>query len=54
MGLNRSGTYDQTPLVWAAGEGHGGVVKLLLEWWNVDPNHPDLHDEGPLSWCTIC
>jgi len=32
VGLNRSGMYDQTPLVWAAGEGHGGVVKLLLEW----------------------
>ena len=49
MNLNHSGMYDRTPLVWAAGEGHGGVAKSLLECGNVDHNSRDQNDEGPLG-----
>jgi len=33
---------DQRPLAWAAENGHEGIVKLLLEQKNVNPDTPDL------------
>jgi len=43
---------DRTPLACAAIMGHEGVVKLLLERENVDPNRPDKYGATPLSNAT--
>jgi len=40
----------QTPLFRAAGGGHVGVVKLLLERGDISPNRPDNDGQTPLSW----
>ena len=40
----------QSPLSWAARNGHGGVVKLLLEQKDVSPDKPDNYGQTPLSW----
>ena len=40
---------DQTPLSFAAGSGHEGVVKLLLERGDVTPNLSDGDGRTPLS-----
>jgi len=39
--------------MWAAIEGHEGVVKLLLERENVDPNLPDENNRTPLLWAAL-
>jgi len=42
---------SQTPLSWAARNGHEGIVKLLLERNDVNPDIPDkLQGQTPLSW----
>jgi len=44
-------SYGQTPLSWAAGNGHEGIVKLLLERKDVTPDTPDTqYGQTPLSW----
>ena len=40
----------QTLLLWAAGSGHEGVVKMLLERKYVNPNPVDSSRRTPLSW----
>ncbi|KAL2819476.1 hypothetical protein BJX63DRAFT_439011 [Aspergillus granulosus] len=43
--------YGQTPLSWAAENGHEGVVKLLLATGNVDVDSKDTeYGRTPLSW----
>lgn len=42
--------YDQTPLLWAARNGHDGVVKMLLETSKVDADSKDKYGQTPLSW----
>ena len=47
---DRPGKDGQTPLSQAAGNGHYGVVKLLLEQGNVSPDKPETrHGQTPLS-----
>jgi len=47
----------RTPLMWAARNGHEGVVKLLLERKDVTPDTPDTPDteygRTPLSWAAM-
>jgi hypothetical protein len=40
----------QTPLSWAAAEGHEGVVRLLLQRNDVETNSRDYGKRTPLSW----
>jgi len=39
-----------TPLMWAARNGHEGVVKMLLKRDDVSPDEPNWYDETPLFW----
>ena len=39
---------DRTPLVCAAIERNEGIVKLLLEREDIDPNRPDKDGNGPI------
>ena len=45
-------TYGRTPLSWAAGEGHEGVVKLLLRRKDVNPNSSSQSGQTPLMLAT--
>ncbi|KAH3462598.1 hypothetical protein KXW89_007969, partial [Aspergillus fumigatus] len=40
----------QTPLSWAAENGHEGIVKLLLDTGRVDVESKDSDGRTPLSW----
>ena len=51
--INQQDGTGSTPLSWAARNGHGGVVKLLLELENIDPYGPDEYDRTPLGWAAI-
>jgi len=45
--------FGQTPLLWAAANGHKSVVKLLLAKENINPNCKDTHakySQTPLAW----
>jgi len=42
----------QTPLLAAARYGCEGVVRLLIEHHNVDPDIPDRNGQTPLWWAT--
>ena len=41
--------YGDTPLLWAAGLGHKGVVEMLITK-GADVNAKDVDDETPLNW----
>ena len=43
----------QTTLLWAARNGHGGIVKLLLEREDLNPDRPNNRGQTPLS-CAAC
>lgn len=44
-------SYNQTPLSWAARDGHDSVVKLLLETGKVDADSKDIdYGQTPLLW----
>ena len=48
---DRPSKSGQTPLSWAAGNGHEGIVKLLLGQKDVNPGAPDTkYGRTPLSW----
>ena len=46
-------TYDQTPLLWAAIQGHEAVVKLLLEKGAELESKDNINGRTPLSWAAI-
>ncbi|KAI1847677.1 hypothetical protein JX265_013937 [Neoarthrinium moseri] len=48
--VDKSDSYGQTPLSWAAECGHAEVVKLLLETKKVEVNSKDNDGRTPLSW----
>ena len=52
-GYDKQDCVGRTPLAWAARKGHEGVVRVLLERKNVDPNRPDIYDRTPLGWAAI-
>ena len=51
--INQEDFLGSTPLSWAARSGHEGVVKLLLEREDVDPDGPDKNDLAPLGWAVV-
>ena len=48
--INQGDFGGNTPLLWAAKNGHDGVVGLLLGRKDVDPDRPDNQGDTPLSW----
>jgi ankyrin repeat protein len=49
--LNAKDSYGQTPLSWAAGNGHEATMKLLLAKDDIDPDSKDTkYGRTPLSW----
>ena len=49
--INAADAMDQTALAWAAARGHGGIVAVLLQLKEVNPNTADTWDCGaPLWW----
>ena len=47
--INQKDCVGNTPLLWAALNGHEGVVKILLEQDHVSPDRPDRDDQTPLG-----
>jgi hypothetical protein len=45
-------SHNQSPLSWAARNGHEGVVELLVQRSDVDVNSKDSEGRTPLSWAT--
>ncbi|KAK7397766.1 hypothetical protein QQX98_012867, partial [Neonectria punicea] len=48
--IDAKDNYSQTPLSWAARNGHETVVKLLLDIRKVDVDARDYYGQTPLSW----
>jgi len=46
--INQMDSLGNTPLIWAARNGHEGVVKILLERDNVNPDKPNNDSQTPL------
>ena len=48
--INQRDCVGNTPLVWAAQNGHEGVLKILLGRDGVNPNELDKYGQTPLCW----
>jgi ankyrin repeat protein len=48
--LNIADQYGQTPLSWAACNGHEAIVKLLLATGKAEIDSKDKNGRTPLSW----
>jgi len=46
--INQEDCVGNTPLTWAASNGHERVVKILLGWCDVNPDKPDCNGQIPL------
>ena len=46
--ISQKDRMGNTPLAWAAENGHEGVVKVLLGRGDIDPDKPDEDDRTPL------
>jgi len=51
--INQQDCIGVTPLAWAVGGGHEGVVKLLLGQEDIDPNCADKYDYTPLGHAAV-
>ena len=52
--INERDVRGSTPLVWAARNGHGEVVEMLLRWRGVCPNETDYCGLTPLLYAVWC
>jgi len=48
--INQTDCTGSTPLVWAASNGHEGVVKILLRRDDINPGKATLYHETPFWW----
>jgi len=48
--INQTDSRGNTPLMWAARNGHEGVVKILLRRGDVNPDKPENYGQTPLWW----
>ena len=53
LDIDSKDSYGQTPLSWAAENGHEAIVKLLLETGKVDVDSKDKSGWTPLSWAAL-
>ena len=51
--INQTDFIDCTPLMWAARNGHDGVVKILLGRGDINPDKPDIEDQTPLLYAAM-
>ena len=51
--INQLDFAGNTPLFWAAENGHSGVIKLLLEQEDADPNHPGVDGQTPVGCAAV-
>ena len=51
--INQLDFAGNTPLFWAAENGHSGVVELLLEQEDADPNHPGVDGRTPVGCAAV-
>ena len=51
--INQTDFRDCTPLMWAAQNGHEGVVKILLKQDNANPDKPDEDGRTPFLFATM-
>ena len=49
INVNARDSNGQTPLAWAAKQGHGRVVRLLLDCEGIEPDAVDILGDSPLS-----
>src|SRR5438309_1536826 len=52
--INEGDFLGCAPLAWAGCNGHEEVVKILLEWQEVNPDKPDNYGATPLSYAAEC
>ena len=52
--ISQKDNMSNTPLGWAAKNGHEAVVEILLRRSDIDPNKPDKKGRTPLLWAAYC